>query len=199
MTQHRPAHREQSARSSWRVGIDTGYLNPVRAGRVVHDVRVLLILLSVLLVGCGSAAPAADQLKFDAKTLTGEDFSGASLAGKPVALWFWAPWCPSCRAEAETVAAVARDHTDVTFVGVASRDKIEPMKQFVAERGMDGFSHIADLDGAVWKRFGVTAQPAFAFISAKGKVDVIIGAPLADDLDRRLDALAKGEPQPGLG
>ncbi|WP_222598132.1 redoxin domain-containing protein [Lentzea tibetensis] len=160
---------------------------------------MLLILLSVLLVGCGSAAPAADQLKFDAKTLTGEDFSGASLAGKPVALWFWAPWCPSCRAEAETVAAVARDHTDVTFVGVASRDKIEPMKQFVAERGMDGFSHIADLDGAVWKRFGVTAQPAFAFISAKGKVDVIIGAPLADDLDRRLDALAKGEPQPGLG
>ncbi|NGY62180.1 redoxin domain-containing protein, partial [Lentzea sp. NEAU-D13] len=44
-----------------------------------------------------SGAPEVpDQLKFTAKTVDGKDLNGADLAGKPVVLWFWAPWCPKC-------------------------------------------------------------------------------------------------------
>jgi hypothetical protein len=38
----------------------------------------------------GSAPPSV--LDFDAPLLDGGTFHGASLAGKDVAFWFWAPW-----------------------------------------------------------------------------------------------------------
>src|SRR3712207_5182699 len=51
--------------------------------------------------------PVPEQLNFSAKTVDGQEFSGASLAGKPALLWFWAPWCPKCQAEAPTIAEAA--------------------------------------------------------------------------------------------
>ena len=48
--------------------------------------------------------PVPEQLRFTAETVDGKEFSGASLAGKPALLWFWAPWCPNCQAEAPAIA-----------------------------------------------------------------------------------------------
>ena len=52
--------------------------------------------------------PVPELLRFNAKTVDGKDFSGASLAGKPALLWFWAPWCSNCQAEAPTMAEAAK-------------------------------------------------------------------------------------------
>lgn len=65
------------------------------------------ILLAAAVAGCSdstprtgsgsvsSAAPASvgvpDALNFRAPLVGGGEFDGAALAGKPVALWFWAP------------------------------------------------------------------------------------------------------------
>ncbi|SDJ77596.1 AhpC/TSA family protein [Nonomuraea maritima] len=76
-----------------------------------------------------AAAPAA--LRFTTRTLDGQTFRGESLAGRPIAFWFWAPWCPKCRAEAPTVKAAAAQHGDVAFVGVAGLDTEAAMKEFV--------------------------------------------------------------------
>jgi len=35
---------------------------------------------------------AGDLLSFRAGTVDGGQLDGAELAGKPVAMWFWAPW-----------------------------------------------------------------------------------------------------------
>ena len=123
------------------------------------------------------AAPA--QLNFVAKTVTGEEFSGASLAGKPAVLWFWTPWCPTCQGEAPEVAKVARDNPDVTFVGVSAQDQIPAMKEFADKYGTGIFTNIADVDGAVWQRFGVTGQPSFALISRDGSIEMVRG-PLSE-------------------
>ncbi|GAA2888845.1 hypothetical protein GCM10020220_093800 [Nonomuraea rubra] len=45
------------------------------------------------------AAPSSEErvpdvLRFTATTLDGQKFDGASLAGKPVVFWFWAPVVP---------------------------------------------------------------------------------------------------------
>jgi thiol-disulfide isomerase/thioredoxin len=139
-----------------------------------------------------AASPAVPkQLAFHAKTLDGADFSGASLAGKPVVLWFWAPWCTICRAEAEGVANVAkRLQGTVTFLGVAGRDSEPAMRRFVADTKTGSFPHLADTDGRLWASFGVTSQPAFAFVHPDGRIETVGGSLPEDDLAAKAAALA---------
>lgn len=115
--------------------------------------------------------PVPEKLRFTAKTLDGAEFSGASLAGKPAMLWFWAPWCTNCQAEAPTMAEASKS-TGVQFVGVAAQDQVPAMQAFVQRFGLGDFPHLADTEAAVWKRFGVTYQPAYAFVSSNGDVEV---------------------------
>lgn len=118
------------------------------------------------------AAPEVPELlRFKAKTIEGEAFDGASLHGAPAVLWFWAPWCPTCQAEAPTIAEVAKIE-GVRFVGVAAQDQVPAMREFVDRFSLGTFPHLADTDASVWKRFDVNYQPAYAFVSADGTVEV---------------------------
>ena len=130
-----------------------------------------------------------EQLRFTAKTVDGKDFSGESLAGKPAVLWFWAPWCPNCQAEAPTIAEAARSAGDVAFVGVAAQDEVPAMADFVQRYDLGSFPHIADTDATVWKRFGVTYQPAYAFIGSDGTVETVTDQLEAEELTARVGAL----------
>lgn len=122
-----------------------------------------------------AAAPAVpEQLRFAARTLDGKDFSGESLAGKAAVLWFWAPWCPKCQREAPMVAGAAQANAGrVEFVGVAAQDELAAMQGFVTKYQVGSFQHLADLDASIWRRFDVTYQPAYAFISPDGSVEVV--------------------------
>jgi thiol-disulfide isomerase/thioredoxin len=121
--------------------------------------------------------PVPEVLDFTAETVTGAQFDGASLSGKPAVLWFWAPWCPVCKRGAEGVNAAAVELGDsVTFVGVAGLSgSVDEMRAFVEDADVQGFSHIADVDGAVYTRFEVTQQDTFAFIAADGTVETVDG------------------------
>lgn len=134
------------------------------------------------------AATVPEQLSFTAKTVDGKDFSGESLFGKPAVLWFWTPWCPNCQAEAPAIAEVAKSAT-VRFVGVAAQDEVSTMQDFVDRYQLGSFPHIADSDLAVWKRFGVQYQPAYAFVTAAGEVEVETDQLNKDDLLARVRAL----------
>ncbi len=137
------------------------------------------------------ASPVVDErLRFTARTVAGGDFDGTSLAGRPAVLWFWAPWCPKCRAEAPGVAEVARNSGGtVTFVGVAAQDEVPAMQRFVDQYGVD-FTHLADTDAALWRAFGVTVQPAYAFVSTDGSIEVVKSQLGKDDLADRVAALS---------
>ncbi|MGB3829076.1 MAG: redoxin family protein [Ornithinimicrobium sp.] len=127
------------------------------------------------------AAPAGDvaDLNFTATTLEGTTFSGADLAGKPAVLWFWAPWCPTCRAQAPAVSDLAEQYDgQVSVVGVggaAATSEIEAMAQDV-----NGPIHLIDEPGAVWQHFAVTAQSTYLIIAADGSV-VTDGQFLSDE------------------
>jgi thiol-disulfide isomerase/thioredoxin len=119
-----------------------------------------------------SAAPdVPEALRFTGKTLDGAAFDGASLAGKPVVFWFWAPWCPKCLSEGPAVAATARKHAgDVTFVGVAGLDDDKrQMTEFVGRTGTSEIVHLDDREGAVYRHFRVAAQSAYVLVSPSGK------------------------------
>ncbi|MEJ2851859.1 MULTISPECIES: redoxin domain-containing protein [unclassified Saccharothrix] len=138
----------------------------------------------------GAAREVPEKLRFSAKTVDGAQFSGESLAGKPAVLWFWAPWCPKCQREAPGIASSAKDNASVTFLGVAALDKEPAMRDFVQRFQLGGFTHLADVDSEVWKRFGVTAQPAYAFIGRDGAIDVVTKQLTEQELRERVAALA---------
>jgi thiol-disulfide isomerase/thioredoxin len=140
--------------------------------------------------GPATPTPVPEQLRFTAKTVDGEDFSGESLAGKPAVLWFWAPWCPNCQAEAPAIADAARSAGDVAFVGVAAQDEVAAMRDFVQRYDLGSFPHIADTDAAVWQRFDVTYQPAYAFIGSDGTVETVTSRLEPEELAARVGALS---------
>lgn len=168
----------------------------------------LIIAVTLLLSACspavgpapsGPAAPAGGPetavtaLEFRATTLEGSPFDAASLTGTPVVLWFWAPWCTICRAEAPDVAAVAAEYTGrATFLGVPGLGEVADMREFVADTGTAGMTHVVDADGALWQRFGVVSQPAFVFVAADGTVQAFGGSLDPDSLRQTADELLAG-------
>ena len=141
----------------------------------------------------GDATEMTDSpLDFTAATVSGGELDLATLAGEPVVLWFWAPWCTVCRGEAPDVSEVAGELDDVTFIGVAGRGEVDAMQGFVSDTKVTGFEHLADEDGSIWSRFGVASQPSFAFVSPDGSVETVVGALGADALRDRASALLGG-------
>jgi thiol-disulfide isomerase/thioredoxin len=112
-------------------------------------------------------AAADDRLSFTGTTLSGSPFNGASLQGKPAVLWFWAPWCPFCNAEAPGVSQVAASSPKVTFLGIAGRSDVGQMQNFVSKYGLN-FTNLNDADGSLWTRYNVPWQPAYVFYRADG-------------------------------
>ncbi|MEQ7128118.1 redoxin family protein [Actinopolymorpha sp. B11F2] len=134
-------------------------------------------------------AQASATLGFTAHTLDGDTFDGRSLAGRPTVLWFWAPWCPTCVGQAPTVTKLAEAYDGkVNVVGVAGLDQAAAMEEFVTRTGVQGMRHLSDEKGAVWKRFGVTAQSTFVLLDADGEV-AFKGYLEPSDLASRVDAL----------
>ncbi len=78
----------------------------------------------------------------------------------------------------------------VNIIGVAGRDDLRDMEEFVSERGVGAFDHVADEDSEIWATFGVTSQPAFVFINDDGTTETLISALGLEGLTQRVEALA---------
>lgn len=170
----------------------------------------LIVAGALALAGCGDAATGGQQdpagsattaagssaaggsYDFAVATLDGATFEGRTLAGKPAVLWFWAPWCPTCLMQAKKVNALAVDYAGkATVVGVAGLGKVPEMREFVDLAKVSGFPHLADEQGVVWKRFGMTAQSTFVVLDADGAVAARGNVDVAD-LPGKLDQLLAG-------
>lgn len=120
--------------------------------------------------GNGNGAQVPQVLNFSATTVDGKPFDAKTLAGKPTVLWFWAPWCPTCKGQAAETAKVAADNAGkVNVVGVAGLDKNAAMRDFVSDTGTGSFPHLSDENGEVWKRFEVTQQSHYVILDKTGK------------------------------
>ncbi|WP_435055418.1 redoxin family protein [Micromonospora aurantiaca (nom. illeg.)] len=141
-----------------------------------------------------SASPAVvpAALSFTGKTLDGTAFDAAALAGRPVVLWFWAPWCATCASQAWTVAEIAPTYRDtVPIVGVAGLGEQKAMKSFVTEFDLGGTTQIDDRAGALWRRFKVAEQSTFVVLDRTGRV-VHQGFLDGEALTRQVETLARG-------
>ena len=134
------------------------------------------------------AAGTPELLDVTATTVGGDPFDGASLAGSPTVLWFWAPWCPTCRSQIPQVQDLAQTYGDrVGVVGIGSLDSAEAIADFAGDA--EGVTHLEDVDGELWTRFGVAEQSSFVVLDADGEVVFEAGYGGSDDLGAEVDAL----------
>lgn len=134
------------------------------------------------------AAQVPETLDFSATTVAGQSFEGSSLAGRPTLLWFWAPWCPTCRGQIPQVEGLAADFDgQLNVVGVGSLDSAEAIAGFADD--VDGVTQLEDTEGELWKRFGVVEQSSFVLLDADGAVAFEAGYGGSGDLDTEVDAV----------
>jgi peroxiredoxin len=139
----------------------------------IRSVKLTLEILVVLLVFVAiktymqrdlvqGPAPALHDTFID-----GQPANLQNLQGKPVLLYFWATWCPVCKMQNGSVAAISRDHTVVT-VAMNSGTDLE-IEAFLNEKQLS-FPVIADESGVIASQFGVNGVPTSFIIDPAGNI-----------------------------
>lgn len=78
---------------------------------------------------------------------------------------------------------------EITIIGVAGRGEDAEIDEFIASTGVEGLTHAIDGDGEVWRSFGITSQPAWAFIDDNGDVTTMASSLGEDGLTDRVNEL----------
>lgn len=126
---------------------------------------------STTVEGIGASAPVGRvaNLDFTGTTLTGKAFHGASLRGRPVVLWFWAPWCTTCLQEEPNVVALSRHYAGrVSVVGVSSLATVQMIDDIA--RQIPSIINLVDPHLSVWNHFGVQAQSTYLVLDRNARV-----------------------------
>ncbi|MGI9577799.1 MAG: TlpA family protein disulfide reductase [Microthrixaceae bacterium] len=167
-------------------------MNRSRTFRARRAATVLLVSGALLAAACGSGsesavetgdrpdiAPSAEGASapllppvtvWDVKESDWVQFADYLPAEKPLLVWFWAPHCPACAAEAPAMVEFAAEHgDDIDIVGLGTQDDAGLAADFVDRHDIP-FPMLWDETFETWRAFGVTAQPAVYLLSGQGEV-----------------------------
>jgi thiol-disulfide isomerase/thioredoxin len=104
-------------------------------------------------------------------TLAGRPYTLPAHPGSPVLVHFWATWCPICRAEQGSIAAIAHDDPNVITIAMQSGTPAE-VARYMREQGI-AFPVVNDADGSISRAWGVHAVPVSFIISPDGRVNFV--------------------------
>ena len=150
-------------------------LPPVKFGgtrrRVLRYAVELVVVLAIILavrawqqqdVVSGSA-PALAGMLLDGK----KHFSLTALNGQPVLVHFWATWCPVCRAEQDSIEALAKEYPTIT---VAMQSGGAEVVAAHLNKEALSFPVLNDPDGTIAAQWGVRAVPASFVVDGAGRI-----------------------------
>lgn len=114
--------------------------------------------------------------------VSGQRTKLGDLRGRPVAVNFWASWCPACRQELPALQAAYQRFRErgVILLGVDVKETVETVASFAPQFGLT-FPLLLDLDGVVSERYQVRGIPTTVFLDAEGVVRARHVGPLTED------------------
>ena len=117
-------------------------------------------------------APRPLPLSGSLEPLSARDFEGVlvGLRGRPVVVNVWASWCGPCRIEAPLLQRAARRYEGaVVFVGVDSRDDVEPARAFIRRYRLT-YPNVFDAAGDIRAWLGVRGFPSTYVFDRRGRL-----------------------------
>ncbi|MBC7928922.1 MAG: TlpA family protein disulfide reductase [Bryobacteraceae bacterium] len=129
---------------------------------------------------------------------------GMKLPAKPVLLFFWAHWCPDCKAEAPVLAQIQKTYPQVAVIGPTKlygyveggKDAAAPEERKYVQVARDKFySEVKDMPVLIhaetFANYGASTTPTLVLIDRKGIVQLYHpGRMTFDELKPYLDKFA---------
>lgn len=146
---------------------------PSRASlkRWTLEILLFLAIFAAIQVWQRRDVPSGPAPEVRGKLLNGQDFKlddwRRSHAGQPVALHFWAEWCPICKTEEGSVSAVARDWPVMTIVMQSGGSA--QILDYLHNKQL-AWPALVDADGGITGAFGLKGVPAFIVIDGQGMI-----------------------------
>ena len=134
--------------------------------RWVRD--ILLILIVIGLVQWWQSRNLASDL---APPLVGVMLDGSPYQLDPTEgpwlVHFWAEWCPICRMEQDSVAAIAEDYPVITVATTSGT--ADEVSTFLNDQGVS-MPVLMDEDGVIARSWGVNGVPAKFVVGTDGRI-----------------------------
>ncbi len=122
-------------------------------------------------------APAFDLVDLDGNTVSLE-----ALRGQKVVLNFWATWCGPCRAEIPHFSKYAKEHPDITILGLTTETQEPRLQQARRSLGIAYPVVLADSETAA--AYDITTLPTTIVVEPDGRVGFVqVGAMSARQLE----------------
>jgi len=127
---------------------------------------VLLFVLSNIMSYIRKPELSSTQLPhIEAKLVDGTTFNVQE--GKPLLLYFWAEWCPTCKLQSSNIEFISKDYNVLTIAVNSGSD--EQIKAYMQEHDLS-FKVINDKEGTWAKQFNIEVYPTTFIYTAKGKL-----------------------------
>jgi cytochrome c biogenesis protein CcmG/thiol:disulfide interchange protein DsbE len=136
----------------------------------VKRIAVVMVIAG-LVSACASATVDPGTIDPLAPTTPADVRQLLAASDQPVVLNVWASWCAPCRSEAPLLRSAHTEYGDVvTFLGIDVRDSQDGARSFIAEFGLEGFTHLFDASGAVPDDLGGFGVPLTFFFAPGGEL-----------------------------
>ena len=146
----------------------------MRWKRWLRDAGIVLLILIGIQAWQTRSVPRGPAPDFTAAMSDGSisQFATwrATQGGRATGLYFWAEWCPVCKAQQGNVQAVRADWPVLT-VAMQSGDAIA-VARYLQQQGLDWPTAI-DAKGHIAAQHGLGAVPAFVVIDGEGRISSV--------------------------
>ncbi|GMV13457.1 MAG: putative conserved lipoprotein DsbF [Polyangiaceae bacterium] len=160
-----------------------------------------LSMAAVGLFGCGGQAasmPASAPSPLSGKplpsfkrtTLSGESLDTKTLVGRVVVVKFFADYCAPCKKTLPAAQELAREHPDVTFIGVSEDERASTAAELVRRYSLT-FPVVHDSGQVLSGRFRISEMPATFVAGRDGVVRWVGGENQGEDALRDAIELVK--------
>jgi cytochrome c biogenesis protein CcmG/thiol:disulfide interchange protein DsbE len=114
--------------------------------------------------------PAAPEFRLSRLNAPGA-LALSELRGQYVVLNFWASWCIPCKDEAPQLERLWQTYRDrgLVVLGVNIQDLEQEAMKFLAQT-RPTYPNVRDIDGAVYRAYGLTGVPETFFITREGRI-----------------------------